>query len=215
MQTEDIRIESLNLPALDLNLASCIPEVRAYSVGVFQENLRLSMELGGNGVVVVPGRVSSLLPPQFSDVINWLVDSMERVLKSADETAQTIFMESHPLTPIPTIDLIEEFLQRVNHPRLMVAYDVANAEFIGEEQRSALRRLAPKLGQVHLSDSTRQSWRHDRAGLGTVDFAKVMATLKEIGFDGVSIIEIISQDAIHDIEAMFDLVSELAGISST
>ena len=101
LQTEDIRIESLNLPALDLNLASCIPEVRAYSVGVFQENLRLSMELGGNGVVVVPGRVSSLLPPQFSDVINWLVDSMERVLKSADETAQTIFMECIPSRRFP------------------------------------------------------------------------------------------------------------------
>ena len=121
--------------------------MRAYSVGVCQENLRLSMELGGKGVVVVPGRVSSLLPPQFSDVINWLVDSMERAPKSADETAQTIFMELHPLTPISTIDLIEEFLQRVNHPRLMVAYD--------SQMRSSLARSSDRPYAVSRQSSGR------------------------------------------------------------
>jgi sugar phosphate isomerase/epimerase len=110
-------------------------------------------------------------------------------------------MESHPLTPIPDVDRIVAFLDRLDHPRLKVAYDVASAEFIGEDQPSALRRLAPRLGQVHLSDGTRTSWRHDRAGLGTVDFGAALSTLAEIAFGGISVVEIISPHPLDDIEA--------------
>ena len=41
---------------------------------------------------------------------------------------QKIYVESHPQTPIPTVDKIERFLKRIEHPRLQVAYDVANAD---------------------------------------------------------------------------------------
>jgi sugar phosphate isomerase/epimerase len=64
-----------------------------------------------------------------------------------------------------------------------------------------LRRLAPRLGQVHLSDGTRSSWRHDRIGLGTVDFPGIQRTLKSIGFGGVQVLEIISATPLPDIQA--------------
>jgi sugar phosphate isomerase/epimerase len=201
LRAEGLRIGSLNLPALDLNLASCVPDVRAYGVGEYQTALRLSAELGGQGVVLVPGRVSSLLPPKTEDTLGWLAESLDAILRTADELRQEVFLESHPLTPLPDVGRIADFLDRVDHPRLTVAYDVANAEFIGEDQVAALRRLAPRLGQVHLSDGTRTAWRHDRAGLGTVDFASILAVLKEIGFVGVAVAEIISPDPLADTAA--------------
>jgi L-ribulose-5-phosphate 3-epimerase len=211
LRADGIRIESLNLPALDLNLASCVPEVRAYGVAQYRAALHLGGELGGRGVVLVPGRVSSLLPPATEDTLGWLSESLDAILRTADEVGQTVFLESHPLTPVPDAERIARFLERVAHPRLTVAYDVANAEFIGEDQVAALRRLAPRLGQVHLSDGTRGAWRHDRAGLGTVDFAAVLATLEEIGFSGVAVAEVISADPLADTATTLEALAAAAG----
>ncbi|WP_260987695.1 sugar phosphate isomerase/epimerase [Roseomonas gilardii] len=187
-----------------------MPEVRSYGVGEYRTALRLSAELGGQGIVLVPGRVSSLLPPATEDTLGWLTESLGAILRTADETGQQVFLESHPLTPLPDVGRIAQFLDRVAHPRLTVAYDVANAEFIGEDQVAALRVLAPRLGQVHLSDGTCTAWRHDRAGLGTVDFASVVAVLEEIGFAGVAIAEIISSDPLADTAATVATLATMA-----
>ena len=56
----------------------------------------------------------------------------------------------------------------------------------------ALRRLAPRLGQVHLSDASAKRWAHEPVGLGTVDFATIFRTLDEIAFDGACILEVVT-----------------------
>jgi len=201
LRAEDIRVESTNLPAIDLNLASCIPEIRAQGVGLYTQALELSADLGGRAAVVVPGRVSPLFPPPQQASETWLRESLERLLAVAERLGQTLYIESHPQTPIPTAEAIERFLASLPHERLKVAYDVANAEFVSEDQPAALRRLAPRLGQVHLSDGTRTRWRHDRVGLGTVDFARILSALKDIDFSGVSVLEIVSRAPLEDFAA--------------
>ena len=209
LRAEDMTIESLNLPALDQNLASCIPEVRDYAVQLYTAALQLSADLGGNAVVAVPGRVSALFPPPVASSEGWLADGLERLLRVAERLDQRIFIESHPQTSIPTVDKIDAFLQKLQHPRLLVAYDVSNAEYVSENQVDAIRQLAPRLGQVHLSDGTRTSWRHDRIGTGTVDFPSILATLSEIGFSGTSILEIISPHPIQDISASLEALRDV------
>ena len=201
LRQEGIRIESLNLPALDQNLVSCVPEARAYAIALYTQALQLSADLGGRGVVAVPGRISALFPPPQDQSEDWLADGLAQLLKVAERLDQKIHIESHPQTPIATVDKIERFLKKMEHPRLLVAYDVSNAEFVAEDQVDALRRLAPRLGQVHLSDGTRTRWRHDRVGLGTVDFPAILQTLKEIDFSGLRILEIISANPLEDISA--------------
>jgi sugar phosphate isomerase/epimerase len=204
LRADGTRIESLNLPALDQNLASCVPEIRAYAVDLYAQVLQLSADLGGRAVVAVPGRVSALFPPPQAASEGWLAESLAALLEVAERLDQQLYIESHPQTPIPTVDLIERFLAGIEHPRLKVAYDVSNAEFVAENQVDALRRLAPRLGQVHLSDGTKTRWRHDRVGLGTVDFPAILRTLDEIGFRGVSVLEIISRAPLEDIAASID-----------
>lgn len=201
LRAEDIRVESTNLPAIDLNLASCIAEIRAQGVALYTQALELGADIGGRAVVVVPGRVSALFPPPQQASEGWLRESLERLLAVAERLGQTLYIESHPQTPIPTVAAIERFLAALPHPRLKVAYDVANAEFVSEDQPAALRRLAPRLGQVHLSDGTRARWRHDRVGLGTVDFPGILRTLRDIGFAGVSVLEIVSAAPLEDFSA--------------
>jgi sugar phosphate isomerase/epimerase len=198
---DGIRIESLNLPALDQNLASCIPEARSYAVALYTRAMELSADVGAHGVVVVPGRVSALFPPAQADSEGWLADSLAQLLKVAERLGLNVYVESHPQTPIPTVDKMERFFGQIVHDRLKIAYDVSNAEFVAEDQVDAIRRLGPRLGQVHLSDGTRTRWRHDRIGLGSVRFAPILAALEEVQFSGISVLEIISATPVEDITA--------------
>lgn len=201
LAAEGIRIDSVNFPVLDLNLASCVAEVRKYSVERYREALLLGSELGGRGVVAVPGRVSSLIGPPPEETERWLAESVGELLAVAEETDASVFLELHPQTPIPTVDALDRFVAGFDDPRLRVAYDVANAEFVSEDHGEALLRLAPRLGQVHLSDASATRWAHDRVGLGTVDFATVFRTLDEIAFDGACILEVVTSTPLPDIEA--------------
>ncbi len=199
LRADDIRVESVNIPALDQNLGSCIADARAYAVNLYRRLMEFGAELGARGAVVVPGRVSALLPPNAADTQSWLADSVAKLLEAARQFEQTIYLESHPQTSIPTAEKIAAFIDKFDDARLLVAYDVASAEFIGEDQSAALRLLGHRVGQTHLSDSTRAAWRHDKIGLGSVDFAPILSAIDEIGFTGVNILEIISADPVADI----------------
>ena len=142
LDEDGIRVDSLNFPALDLNLASPIPEVRRYAVELYGEAIRLAAELGARAVVAVPGRVSALIQPPREESERRLVESVEALLAHAEEADQLLCLELHPQTPIPTVDALERFVGAFDHPRLRVAYDVANAEAVGEDHvgRSASSR---------------------------------------------------------------------------
>ena len=201
LKTENISVNSLNLPPLDYNICSPDREARNFAISIYEKVFALARDLEVRKVVVVPGRVSALLPPSRDGTLDRLADSFGQFLKWADRDDQHILVETHPLTPIASGDATEAFIKRLNSPRVSIAYDVANAEFIGEDQPATLRRISSSLGQMHLSDGTRTSWRHDPVGTGTVDFAAVMKTLDEIDFQGVTLLEIIAADAATQIPA--------------
>ena len=207
LAAEGLRIDSVNFPALDLNLASSLAEVREYSVGRYREALLLGGELGVRGVVAVPGGVSPLIGPPREETERWLAESVGELLAVGEETDASVFLELHPQTPIPTVDALDRFVAGFDDPRLRVAYDVANAEFVSEDHGEALRRLAPRLGQVHLSDASTTRWAHDRIGLGTVDFGTVFGTLDEIAFEGACILEVVTPTPLPDIVASLDALA--------
>ncbi len=207
LAAEGIRIDSVNFPALDLNLASSVGEVRSYSVARYREALLLGAELGVRGVVAVPGRVSSLIGPPREETERWLAESVGELLAVAHETDASVFLELHPQTPIPTVDALDTFVAGFADSRLRVVYDVANAEFVSEDHGEALRRLAPRLGQIHLSDASATLWAHDRVGNGTVDFATIFRMLDEIAFDGGCILEVVTPTPLPDVEASLDALA--------
>ncbi|MGF6744095.1 sugar phosphate isomerase/epimerase family protein [Paraburkholderia atlantica] len=204
LRSEGLRIESLNLPALDLNLVSRVEAFRRYSVEVYTSTMQLASDLGAGAVVVVPGRVSSLFPPSRTDSELLLRDSLEQLLRVAERLDQKIFLELHPQTPIPTTDAMIAFIDGLPDERLLIAYDVSNAEFVGEDQPDAIRRSANRIGQLHLSDGTRSQWRHDRIGLGTVRFDEILSAVKETGISATPILEIISSSPLEDLNASAD-----------
>lgn len=187
-----MRLESLNPPALDYNLGSVDDEVRASSVRLYERALELAADLDAKGVVVVPGRVSGLFPPLSEQTMPRLEESIGTLATLAGKLGLRLHLETHPLTSLPSASQIKGFIERFGLNSLGVAYDLANAEFIGEDQAVAIRNVGPLLSQLHVSDGRRGAWRHDALGTGTVDFKAAFAAAEQIRFTGVAVLELIS-----------------------
>ncbi|GLR94815.1 hypothetical protein GCM10007858_24480 [Bradyrhizobium liaoningense] len=107
---------------------------------------------------------------------------------------------------MPTVKQMVTFLDAFGSDHLGIAYDVANGEFVGEDQTQAIRTAGRWLCQVHLSDASRSKWDHAPIGRSAVDFGAVARALREINFSGTSIVELISDTPDAD---MADALREL------
>lgn len=191
-------LDSLNPPATDYNLASLTPEVRAFAMAMYGEVIDLAADLGAKGVVVVPGRVSSLLPPPRDQLRRLLEDAIGTLAEHARSRGVVLHVEMHPLTPVPLTSDMLELVRAIASPLVGIAYDVANAEFVGENQADAIAAMGSHLTQIHLSDATRTRWMHGSFGSGTVDLPAVMTALQAANYTGSTILELISHDPLTD-----------------
>jgi sugar phosphate isomerase/epimerase len=194
-----LSVETINLPSLDQNLASASPEMRDYSVRLFERLIAIADTIGASAVVVVTGRVNPLIPPPRRELEAWFADGFERVLRAAQASGVRLLLENIPMGVYPRADQLAAFAGRIDSPTVGICYDIANAHFIGEDAAAGLLQVRARLGIVHLSDTGREVWRHDPVGQGTCDFAAFGATLREIGYAATSMLEIVADPPVEHI----------------
>jgi sugar phosphate isomerase/epimerase len=88
-----------------------------------------------------------------------------------------------------TIPLIE----KIGRDSVKVNYDTANVEFYsGDLATDDLPKITGELAHVHLKDTTggKGNWNFPAIGDGTVDFARVLAILRDAGYSGPYSVEI-------------------------
>jgi len=185
-----IRIRSLNHTGLDQNLCSALPEVRAYTVGLFRKLIGLAQALRAPNVIVVPGRLNPLLPAPGPRHVDWLHESLAQLAVQAEDMGVVLALENIPIGPIPKVEQLIEMVRRVDSPAVRICYDVANGHFAGEDPVHGLKASAPWLEVVHLSDTTRKVWRHDVPGDGDIDFAPILPAVAEVGHARKPLIEL-------------------------
>jgi sugar phosphate isomerase/epimerase len=115
-----------------------------------------------------------------------------RLAAAADEAGVDVALEIHG-DIMATGALTVPLLQRIGHPRIRVAYDTANCEFYGDTKAvDDIAVVAPYLSNVHLKDKRggKGVWDFPEPGAGHVDFAGVLAALRDGGYDGPASVEI-------------------------
>lgn len=196
-----LTVETVNIPSLDQNLASASPEMRDYSVRLFERLIAIAEVIGATGVIVVTGRVNPLIAPARADLEGWFAEAFARVLRAAERTGVRLLLENIPMGVYPRADQLARFAGRIDSPLVGICYDIANAHFIGEDTARGLLQVRRRLGIVHLSDTGRRAWRHDPVGQGSCDFAGFGATLREIGYSRTSMLEIVAERPVPGIVA--------------
>ena len=202
-------LTALNMPNIDINVAAAAPRMRAYSLKLLIETVRLAGKLGARGVVIGPGKANPLFPASVDQLTKHFFDALDLLAPIAKTSGTALWVENMPFAFLPAIGGLMDALDQYGNDAVRVVYDIANAYFIGEDFAAGLQQCRARLALVHLSDTGRQHYRHDPVGLGTVPFAEVPRALAAVGYMARPMLEIISRDPDRDIVASADKLALL------
>lgn len=193
-QARGLTITNLNMANVDMNLAAAAPEMRSYTLGLWQHFLHIAGELGVQGIIVGPGKPNPLLPLPYTAMEGRFFRTLDILLPHAERAGVMLWAENMPFAFLPRAEQLLHALERYGAPEIGICYDVANAHFIGENPCEGLVRIGSRLAHVHLSDTDTATYRHNPVGDGTVDFAAIASALKEAGWQRMPFLEIITAD---------------------
>jgi sugar phosphate isomerase/epimerase len=188
-----LRCLSVNPSFGDLNLISTNPEFRELSLRQIEAGIELAAELEARFHVVVPGRRHALAPAPAADARAVLLDGLARLLRAAEHAGVVLALENSPYGFLGSSNDLVGISNEVDDPGLRLCYDVANA-LAQEEPAEGVRRIGPRLGLAHVSDTPHAPWRHTSPGRGEVDFAAFAAALEDVGYAEPTVYELVDEE---------------------
>lgn len=194
-----LQLVAVNMPNVDMNVAAAVDEMRAYTLKLLVQFVRCAGELGAGGIIIGPGKANPLFPMPRDRMVGHFYRALDTLAPLARRVGTRLLIENMPFAFLPDAELLMDVIDGYGDESLRVIYDVANAHFIGEPPSDGLRRVRDRLSLVHFSDTTRQNYKHDPLGCGDVPLAGIPSVMKEIGYTGLPMLEIISNTPDVDI----------------
>ena len=164
------------------NLAARDEGQRARSVDYVKSVLTMVSELDGEIITLVPATVGKVVPDGTEEEEwKWVVDATKECFAHAKKMGVKIAVE--PLNRFETY-----FFNRAAQalaladavsPECGVCLDAFHLNIEEEDMYDAIRLAGKRLFDFHVADNNRFA-----AGLGHLDWKKIVGTLKEIGYDG-------------------------------
>jgi sugar phosphate isomerase/epimerase len=122
---------------------------------------------------------------------HWLVDGVADVLEHAGRCGVTMALEPEPGMLVETTADAVALADEVGDGRLRLALDVGHCLVTGDEDPAdAVRRHAGWLGTVSVDDMRRGVHEHRAFGEGDLDVPAVVGALHEVGWTGLTCIEL-------------------------
>jgi len=185
----DIELVSMCPPGLDLNLASLDPGIRAETVLRYREIIGLVADLGGKMLVAGPGKRHPLMPISVEEAWSMSRQGIEECVHYAEERDVIVGLENAGGWGFgSTVKELRDAIEEIDSPHIGIVYDVANGAD-SEYPPAAIREIASDIVLIHLSDMG-DKWGHSPIGMGKIDFSAISSSLSDIGYEGVSILEI-------------------------
>ena len=201
---QNLRVTTLNMPNIDLNITAAAPEMRAYTLGLLRGVVELAGDLEVPGVIIGPGKSNPLFPASMESLLGHFFRALDELVPLAEKAGTGIYVENMPFAFLPDAVRLMEALERYGNDRIGVVYDVANGVFIKENLAEGLRLVQDRLRLVHLSDTGLSVYRHDPVGLGIVPFSEIPGLLRDAGYTEIPMLEIISPDADRNLRESVD-----------
>ena len=164
------------------NLAAKDEGQRARSVDYVKSVITMVSELDGEIVTLVPATVGKVVPDATEqEEWKWVVDATRECFAHAKKKGVRIAIE--PLNRFETY-LFNRCAQALAladavSPECGVCLDTFHLNIEEEDMYEAIRLGGRRVFDFHVADNNRFA-----AGLGHLDWTKIVGTLKEIGYDG-------------------------------
>jgi sugar phosphate isomerase/epimerase len=192
----DLRLISVNPSFVDVNLISTNPGVRAASLTQMLAEIDLCADCGGSYVVIMPGHRHALAPAPADWCARLFDEALDVLLPRAQARGITLALENSPYGYLGPSHEMLELVRRRDHPNLKITYDVANALAL-EDPAQGVRAIGEHLALAHVSDTWRDRWAHTSPGRGEVDFPAFANALRDIGFSGPTVYELVDGEPVE------------------
>jgi D-psicose/D-tagatose/L-ribulose 3-epimerase len=174
----------------DRNLVAADPEQRAMSVQYTKDCIDLVEALDGHEMTIVPATVGKITPDGTPEQEwEWAVASLKDIYEHAQRAGVTMAIE--PLNRFETYFINRGAqamaLAEAVGPDCGVCLDAFHINIEEEDLYQAILDCGPRLTDFHVADNNRMP-----AGMGDYDWAKVVATLKQAGYDGALTAEFVA-----------------------
>jgi len=181
---------AVTLMLAERNLVAKDPKQRAASVQYTKDCVTMVKELDGYELTIVPGTVGKIVADGSpEEEWQWAVESMKEVYEHAKKEGVKLAVE--PINRFETYFCSRAAqaiaLAKATHPDVGVCLDAFHLNIEEADPYASIRSAKGMLVDFHIADTNRFA-----AGMGHWDWAKVVATLKEIGYDGALTVEFVA-----------------------
>ena len=181
---------SVTLTLGDRNLAGRDPGQRAATVQYMKDVLTMINELDGEIITLVPVTVGKIAPDGTpEEEWQWLIESVGECYEFAKKKNVRVGIE--PLNRFETYLLNRTdqaiALAEAIAPDCGVCLDAFHLNIEDADMYASIRKAGKRLVDFHLADNNRMA-----PGQGALDWAKIVATLKSIGYDGALTVEFVA-----------------------
>ena len=181
---------SVTLMLEDRNLLAKNKAQRAKSVQYVKDVVTMVKELDGKMVSVVPATVGKIIPDgRPEEEWEWAVEGMKEIYAYSESVG--ILLGIEPINRFETYfinrgDQALALAEAVG-PNCGVCLDSFHMNIEEDDMFEAIRRAKGRLVGFHVADNNRMA-----PGMGRLDWKKIVATLREIGYNEVLSVEFCS-----------------------
>lgn len=167
------------------NVASPVPEERAYAIRQYKLIADLCAEWGGSTLLYIPGWV--VFGTTRKQAWEWSREALQEIADHCKPLGIVLAIEptSYDSNLIDTAEHAIELMDEVGRDNVKLMFDTFHVLYRREVMTDYVYRMGKDLRHVHISAEERMP-----PGYGRGDFFAVMEALKEIEFDGFATLEI-------------------------
>jgi sugar phosphate isomerase/epimerase len=181
---------AVTLMLADRNLVAKNEEQRAKSVQYVKDIVTMVKELDGYEVTIVPATVGKIVPDGTpEEEWEWAVDSMRQIYDFSQKEGVKLAVE--PINRFETYFCSRAAqaiaLAKATGPECGVCLDAFHINIEEADPHESIRSAKGLLVDFHVADTNRFA-----CGQGHWDWAKLVDTLREIGYDGALTVEFVA-----------------------
>jgi hexulose-6-phosphate isomerase len=181
-------------------LSSPDPETRAKGLSMMKQNIQDTHRLGGSSVLLVPGKVNGA-NETHDHVWHRSIAEVRKVLPLASRLGVRVLIETVWNGFCETPDKFRDYLDAFDNPWVGAYFDIGNMQKFAPAEEW-IRTLGHRTVKLDIKDWGKKNG-FCRLGEGDVDWDKVRAALKEVGFSGWATREG-SDKSIEDTSSLID-----------
>ncbi len=180
-----------------VSTADLTDSLREASLNEVLESLEVAADLRPLKVVLHPSYIVGLAVFVMDQARQYALKSLEAIVEKADQLGiclciENMFPRSHSLVdPEDFVEVFERF------STLKLTLDTGHAHIEskgGKKTLDFIERFYDRIGHIHATDNFGKEDNHLPIGAGTIDFVKIIKTLKGIGYDETVTLEVFSRD---------------------